>query len=226
MTQDYGLPEGPLMRIVAFILSVVIATGLLVAGAFFLILNSEDEDPVWVLIITVAMTTFIYGPLILGSFRAYWDVTGSDDSRRYFRRVLLIMIGLEMVAAIVTVVYAVTTSAGAIVPVVLIGGGVVLTIAAPLIGRAFYKYDSAHRPAPSGWIAIEPSQIRHRILAVGITFVGVLLLALLGLGFVESISDDALSLADVILSALSFAFIVAGAVCIFSTVWPQPDTRP
>jgi hypothetical protein len=205
------------MRIVAFILSTLIATGLLIGGAFFLFVNSDDKNPVWLSVATIAMTIFIYGPLIVGSFRAYWDVTGSNDSRRYFRRVLLIVIGLEALAAILTVVYAVTTSASASVPVVLIGSGAILTVAAPLIGRAFYSYDAAHRPPPSGWIAIEPSQIRHRIIAVAITFAGVLVLGLLGLGFVNIQFDDTLDVTEVLSFALSFAFIVAGAVCVFST---------
>jgi hypothetical protein len=159
-----------------------------------------------------------YGRPGSSSRRAETCPQGDPHPGRYFTRVLLIVIGLEILASIVTVLYAVVTSVGAIVPVVFIGSGAVLSVAALFIGRAFYSYDAAHRPPPPGWVAIEPSQIRKRIIAVAITFASVLVLVILGLGFVNIQFDDVLDVADNLFSALSSAFIVAGAVCVFSTV--------
>ena len=94
------------MRIVAFILFIVITTGLLMGGVFLLVVHTDDKYAIWVFVASLAMMIFVYGPLTLGSVRAFWDVTGSEDSRRYYRRVILVVIGLEVLAAVVTVVYA------------------------------------------------------------------------------------------------------------------------
>lgn len=78
------------MRIVAFILSIVLTSALLLGGVFLIALHLGD-DPAWILVTSIAVTILVYGPLTVGSFRAYWDVRGSDSSRRYYRRVLLVV---------------------------------------------------------------------------------------------------------------------------------------
>lgn len=205
------------MRIVAFILFIVITTGLLMGGVFLLVVHTDDKYAIWVFVALLALMIFVYGPLTLGSVRAFWDVTGSEDSRRYYRRVILVVIGLEVLAAVVTVVYAVVTRAGALIPIIFIGGGVLLTAVALLVGPALYRYDRTHRPPASDWVAIEPSQISRRILATVITFVGVFALGIIGLGIANTVFPRTLRVAQLLPFALSFAFIISGGVSVFST---------
>ncbi len=206
------------MRVLAFILSIVVSTGLLMAGVILLVVETKETDSVWIFIASLALVVFVYGPLALGSFRAYWDVTGSQDSRRYYRRIVLVVLALELLAAIVTVIFAVLTSAGSLIPVAFIGGGVVLTVAAFLLGPAVYRYDRAHPRAVSAWVAIEKAAITKRIVATAITFLGVLVLGAIGVVIVSTVAPNVLSVPQMLLFALSFAFIFSAAVCVFSTL--------
>ena len=206
------------MRILAFISSVIVATVLLMGGVVLLVVNTPQKNPFWILIAVLAMSIFIYGPLILGSFRAYWNVTSSTDSARYYRRLLVIVLGLEVLAAIVTIAFAALTSTGPLIPVVFIGVGVVLTVAALLFGPAFYRYDLAHPAATSGWVAIEKPQIRKRILAIATTFLVVLVLGMTALTILNALSPHTLNVLQTLLFALSFACIFAGGVSAFSTI--------
>ncbi|MFM9921288.1 hypothetical protein [Lacisediminihabitans sp. H27-G8] len=206
------------MRILAFVSSIIVATALLMGGVVLLVVNTSQKNSLWILAAVLAMSIFIYGPIILGSFRAYWDVTSSTDSARYYRRLLLIVLGLEVLAAIIIVAFAVLTSTGPLIPVVFIGVGIVLTVAALLIGPAFYRYDLAHPAATSDWVAIEKAQIRKRILAIAITFIGVLVLAMVALTTLNALTPHTLNVLQTLLFALSFACIFAGGVSVFSTI--------
>jgi hypothetical protein len=206
------------MRIAAFIASIVIATALMMGGVFLLVVDSDDAHPIWLFVATFAMIMFVYGPLAIGSFRAYWNVSGSAESRRYFRRTVLVVVGLEILAAILIVVYSVATSATALIPAVFIGGGAILTVVALLVGPAFYRYDDAHRPASSGWVGIDPTQVRRRIIAVAVTFLGVLALGVIASLIVNAVAPRSLSLGEVFLFAVEFASIGGALVAIFSTL--------
>lgn len=206
------------MRIAAFILTIVLATGILMGGVVLLVLQSDIENPAWIFAMSLAIIPFVYGPLTIGSFRAYWDVDGSDESRRYFRRVVRFVIGLEIVAAVVTVVSAAASSNGPLIPVVFIGTGVVLTAVALLVGPVAYRYDRAHPTPQREWAAIQPAEIRRKIMTIAITFVGVLALGLVGLVVVNVLAPRALTVAQLLLFALSFACLAAGGVAILSTL--------
>ncbi|BDZ48718.1 hypothetical protein GCM10025867_09590 [Frondihabitans sucicola] len=206
------------MRIAAFIVTILLATGLLMGGVTLLVLQSDLQDPGWIFVQSLAMIPFVYGPLTVGSFRASWDVAGSLESGRYFRRIVLVVLGLEAIAAVCTVACAIVTSSGPLIPVVFIGTGAVLTVIALLVGPIVYRYDRAHPRPHQEWVAIEPTQVRRKIVVVAITFVGVLALGLIGLGVVNDFAPRSLSLSQLLLFALSFACIMAGAVAIFSTL--------
>ncbi|RPE76058.1 MULTISPECIES: hypothetical protein [unclassified Frondihabitans] len=206
------------MRIAAFILTIVLATGILMGGVVLLVLQGNSENPAWIFAQTLAMIPFVYGPLTIGSFRAYWDVAGSEESRRYFRRVVSIVIGLEGVAAVITVVCAVATSSAPLIPIVFIGTGAILTAVALLVGPVAYRYDRAHPRPQQEWVAIEPTEIRRKIVTVAVTFVGVLALGLVGLGVLSAVVPRSLSLLQVLIFALSFACIAGGGVALFSTL--------
>lgn len=206
------------MRIVAFIASTLVTSALLIGGLVLLVLQSGDQAGIWFVAETFAMIMFVYGPLMIGSFRAYWNVNGSQESRRYFRRVSSVVIGLEIVAAIVTVVFALTTSASALVPIVFIGGGVVLTVAALWLGPVLSRYDLAHSPAESAWVAINPVEIRKRVVWAAVTFVGVLVVGVIAITLLNRSVTHPLDLGLVFTFALAFALFAAALVCLFSTL--------
>ena len=59
------------MKVLAYIGSVLLATGVMV-GAGFLLAFTTPRDGRWLLFLAFfAVTTFIYGPLILGSISAF-----------------------------------------------------------------------------------------------------------------------------------------------------------
>jgi uncharacterized integral membrane protein len=207
------------MRIVAFILVVLLATGLVMGGIALLVLGQGDLDPVWSLVEILALTVFVYGPLTIGGFRATWDVEGSQESRVYYRRVVRVTLGLEALAAIGSVAAALVTSRGWVVPLSFIGTGVVLTAVALVVGPAAFRWDRAHPVPTRGWVAIEPKEIRRKVVTAVITFVGVMVIGVAGLSIVSLSAPHTLSVADVLLLSLSISFIAAGAVCSFST-WP------
>ena len=218
MSVSHRLLERRLMRILAFILSIVIATGLCVGAAFLLATQSRNDDSLSIFTAAPAMMIFVFGPLTVGSFRAYWDVTGSQDSRRYYGRILLVVIGLEVLAAIALVVSAALTSAGPFIPVVFVGAGVILTTVALLLGPVLYRLDLAHPASTPRWVAIEKAEITKRIAASAISFLGVLIVGIIVLGIVGALAPNAVSVTQTLLLALSLAFIVSGAVCVFPTL--------
>jgi len=210
------------MRILAFLSSIVISTLFLTAGIILLVFETSDTESAWTFVAVFPLIVFVYGPLTMGSFRAYWNVAGSTDSKRYYRRVVLVVGALEVLAAIVTVIFATLTSAGPLIPIVFIGGGAVFTVAVLFIGPALYRHDRAHPRSQPAWVAIEKSEINKRIVATALTFLGVLVVGLIGIGIISMTAPTAPSVPQMLIPALSLAFTFSAVVCVISTLgWNQ-----
>ncbi|WP_206751438.1 hypothetical protein, partial [Cryobacterium sp. MDB2-10] len=84
------------MKVLAYILSVLVATGLIIGGTFLILVQAPTDSSGLLLLAIGALCVFIYGPLILGSITSYWDVKKTGESRRYFRWWFGIVLGLSI----------------------------------------------------------------------------------------------------------------------------------
>ncbi|TFV98197.1 hypothetical protein E4M00_09235 [Leifsonia flava] len=197
------------MRVVAFIVSILVATAALLGGVVLIVRATPDADP-WVgPLATFALTVLVYGPLLLGSLNAYWDVRRTEESRRYYRWWFWIVVGLDVLAAVSIVVFSVAAASPVWVPVVILGGAALLLTLAVVVGRRLGARDERRPRGDQLLSVIDDAQIRRRILIVALTFViamaaGLVVTTLLALA--ESTSE---SPGRLVLFALQFAFLAA-----------------
>jgi hypothetical protein len=161
------------MRIVAFIVSIVLTGALMMGGEFVLVFASPGLSPGWLAGLSLALAAVVYGPLVLGSFRAYWDVAGSPESRQYFRRVALVVVSAEVAAPVLALVFAISHGAGPLLPVVFAGLGAVLTAGALVAGDALFRREQVTRAAPVPWIGIDRLEVRRALVRTAVAFVAV-----------------------------------------------------
>ncbi|CAN5177602.1 hypothetical protein BH09ACT1_BH09ACT1_23500 [soil metagenome] len=210
------------MKILAFILSIVVATALLMGGVFLIIaVAPQHSNTGYVLASTISLTLFIYGPLLLGSLTAYWDVRNSPESRRIYSVWFWITIAVEALSAIALIVFVVLAGAPVGIAALIIIVGAALTLIAPVIGRALLRYDHKRRPddgSLSDWTPITRAEINRKVRAVAITFTISLFFGLVGFVALGQLSGHRLAKIDVeLLYAFSFASIAAAVACLIVT---------
>lgn len=196
------------MKVLALIVAVVVATALMMGGTFLIVMQSPHRLPAVDLLAIVALTIFVYGPLLLGSLTTYWDVGTSETGRRYFRRLLWVVLLLELLSAVAMLAYVVLAPAALWLAVLFIGGGAVLTLLGLVVGRALRRYAIAHPGAQRPFAAVTAQDIRKRILIVAGVFVIALLAGMVV--FLGLLADPTDGVAVEISLALQFAFLGAG----------------
>jgi hypothetical protein len=208
------------VKILAFILSIIVATALLMGGAFLLILTTPGhEDTGFILAATLSLTVFVYGPLTIGSLTAYWDVRNSPESRRYYSLWFWITLGLEVLAAITLITFSLLASSPIWAAILIIVVGAALTTISPVIGRALLRYDRKRRPEDTAaWTPITRAEIAKKVRAVGITFLATLLISVIGLTVLGSVIDHKFPAGEVLSFAAQFAFIAGAMACIIVTI--------
>jgi hypothetical protein len=170
------------VKVLAFILALVLGTALQLGGTFLIIEASPRHSDGAVILAASSLVVLIFGPLVLGSVSAQWDVRASEGGRTYFRRAIWVVLGLEVLAAIAVVLYAVIVRAAAWLPVMFIAGGALITVLALVAGRLLRRYEETHpRPEPA-WEPISRREIRKKILIVAVTFVAALVVGLVVFG--------------------------------------------
>ena len=195
------------MRVFAYIASVILSTALLIGGILLLYVTTTDPTPGEVLLSTLALTAFIYGPLMLGSLGAYWNFNASAESRRFFRRWVWIVVGIEFLAAVAFVVYSVLIAAPTWLPILFIGLAALLLVAGRLVGRALLRREMT-RPSPqTEWAPVTPRELRHKILTIVITFTATLVVASVGFLLLDAATRGAVSLLETAIFAVEFALL-------------------
>jgi hypothetical protein len=207
------------MRVAVFILATLLATAL-VMGALVLVLVTAPSHPgALVILPSVAVVLFVYGPIMLGSVSAYWGVTQTPESRRSFRSWLLIVGGLELLAAIGVIVYSILEPVPLWLPFVLIASTVVLTFAAIAVGRAVLRHETSTRPIQTNWSPISRRDVRRKCVKVAVTFVVALVVAAVALiGVFLGIGSKTRSLAGLLPLAFELALFAAAFACIIVTL--------
>ena len=203
------------MRIAAFVGTIIVATLVNVGGIALLLLASPPhiESLIWLPI--VSLMVFVYGPLLIGSVTAYWDVRASPDAWRYFRWWFVVVYGLQVLGAAAIVVFAVLAAAPAWLPLAYIVVAVLLNLLALRVGRALRRREESRRPADATWRPITRESIVRRILIVAATFMVVLIVG--GVGFSVLFSFVAVhhrGIGTALAFAVEFAFLGAAFACI------------
>lgn len=195
------------VRILAFVVSILVVTAALLGGVVLIVRATPDADPWLGPLATLALTILVYGPLLLGSLNSYWDVRRNDESRRYYRLWFWIILGLEVLAAVAIVVFAVAASSPVWVPVVIIGGAALLLVVALLVGRWLGVRDDRRPLDDSSIQVIDGAQIRRKIGIVALVF-AVALAAGLVFGVLVALRSDEPG-GRFVLFALQIAFLAA-----------------
>ena len=207
------LTKGFILKVFAFIFSLVIATGLMLGGTVLIFVLSPHHSTGLQLLASFALTVMIYGPLTLGSLTSNWNVTRTEGSQRFYKRWLRVVIGLEFLGAIAIIAYTVAAQLPAWIPVLFIAGEIALTGISLLIGRFLLRHDETH-PQPSRWAPITRKEIRRKIAVVAITFAVVFALALMVFSaFIDSNKGDSRPGVEALV-ALAFALLAAGFACV------------
>lgn len=203
------------MKLLALIVSTLVATALAIGAAMLIVWHSDGElGPLEVLPL-VASTVFVYGPIMLGSLSAHFNADTSDASRAAFRRWRRIVIGVECLAALAIVAYAILLPAPPWIPVAFIGIGVVLTAAAPAVGSMVRRHDERRPSTTLAWQPISREEIRHKVSIVALTFGVTIVVAFALIAVLIAVfgAGDA-NVGGLLLLAASFAFLAAGLACI------------
>lgn len=208
------------MKLLALIVSVVLATALLIGGSILIAVTGEGERSAISWIAFASLPVFIYGPLVLGSLSAYWNPTASSESRKAFRIWLVSIVGVQVLAGIGIVLYAVRQPAPAWLPPLLIGAGILLTAIALVVGRLIYRHDKRQRPDAEPWAPIGGEDVRRKVLIIAATFCTSVLVAAALVIVLLAVVDDGGSddVLDFALLGLSLAFLATATACIFVTL--------
>ena len=204
--------EGKNVRVLAYILSLLLATVITVGGTVLISLQSPHVPDGLLLLAIAALSVLVYGPLVLGSLTASWDVARTPESRGAYRRWLWAVTGLELFGMIAIIVYAVSVRAPWWIPVVSIAGAVTLAALGVMVGRYLLRYEEAH-PRPSSWALVTRGEIRRKIAIVSVTFVGVFVLAVVVITIFGA-GVEARTRTGLLLYGLGFALFAAGFACI------------
>ena len=207
------------MKVLAYIGSVLLATVLMVGAGFLLVLTTPRDGRWLTFLAFFAVTTFIYGPLILGSISAFWDTTVSADSRIYFRRYLIGVGIAEGLGVVAIIVYNVVVGAPIWLPILFIVLAAGLFVAGLAVGRSLIRHELAHPRPVTAWVPVSRREVGRKIAIIAITFVvflvaGLALFLLLGRGDSHRIGETAVEVS----LAVEFAFIAAGFACVMCSL--------
>jgi hypothetical protein len=212
------------VKVLAFILSTLVTTGLALGGILLICGLTPDASAGAVILASAALSVLSYGPLLLGSLTAYFDVQTSSYSRRTFRLWLIIVGALEAAAGVCIVAYAVLAGAPAWVPILYIGAAGALTLIALGVGRWIFKRERARSSAEEPWSPVSPGDLRRMVFIVAITFVVSVVIAMVTL-MVLGRSAEFSWVTTTLMLAVGFAFFAAAIACSLVTLKLQRRLR-
>jgi hypothetical protein len=158
------------MRVLAYLVTIVVATALtLGAGLLVALYLREAQDEL--LIATAAAAPFlVIGPLVIGSWAAYFDDRTPSGRSRWLRTAFLVVVAVIAAAAVVVVIASVSARAPLWVPAVLVGGSAVLVALARPLGSRF-RHTDVPMVDLRDQVLPGPDVIRRKVARIGTTFV-------------------------------------------------------
>lgn len=199
------------MRILLNIVALLVVAVLSAGGAILIAVNTPDgRDLGWVA--GAAVSGYLLAPLLLASLSSFWEVGRSADARRGERRLLLVMVGVQVLATVAMCVFTVATGAAWwLTPLFLVVGVAAMAAAVALV--PFLRRVDRARPAdtsPPGYGRAEFRRDLRRILVTTVaTLVGG---AVVMGGLLALLAPDELSL--VLRYAPLLAVMGGGIACV------------
>ncbi|MCM3500871.1 hypothetical protein M3667_03135 [Microbacterium sp. P26] len=199
------------VRVLVFVLVVVLSTTLPVGVGVLLTVQSSESSGGELFLSIFASIGFVVGPLLVGSWMAFWDPRRSADSRRIFRRIWVTVILSEVVSAALIIAYTVLAGAPVWLPVVFIVVGSALMAAAFWLGNLLRTTAPAPAALPAESLyppAERRRDVRRIVVAALITMVVVSALCT-ALALTVGLGD---AWFPVVCFPLAFALIVGGGM--------------
>ena len=214
------------MKVLALILSTAILTVLIGGASVGLVFLLPDDDAGALYFALIPVVVFAYGPLVVGSLRTYFDPARSADGKRYFQRVMWIVIGLDVLSAIAAFVFTALVGASIWLPVVTIVVAAAMLAVAVLVGDALRKRDDRLDPAEPVWRPVDRRLIRRKIATVAVTFGVAFILVTIVLSVVLRSTASDMAAGELWVNAVSFGlifgFFASGFACVLVAL---PITR-
>lgn len=211
-----GLPERCTVRVLALILSTLIAAALSLAGARLIThYTPRDADGLGYLGI-IAISVLSYAPMVLGSITSYWDVRTTEHGRKTFRLWLYPVIGSEVLAGVGIVTYALLAGAPAWLPTLFTGSAIALTPIALTVGHWLLRRERSRPVAQERPSPLSRRDLKRTVLTVAATFV-VAFLVLATLGVITSLATGS-EASTLVPYALALSFMAAALACTRVTV--------
>lgn len=197
---------------VTFVVGAVTITALLTLCAMLLLVVQSPPIDGWLIAPSLAVVGALIGPLVLGSLLAFWDAESSPGARLFHRRALRIVVGIQIIAAVVMTTYCAATGVPIWVAIAIVGAGIGLAAAAVTIGPAVQRAEERRTDyAHAAWQPYTSAEFRSDLRRAGWTAAITLVVAAAPIGVVvNSLSADAWSF---IAWPLIFAVISVGVFC-------------
>jgi hypothetical protein len=172
---------------------------------------SAGMTAIWIPVFTVGTTLSVIAPLLLGTYASYWSWQ-SPESRKRWRRMLVVLLALQVVGAILVLVAGVLVRVPAWATIAFVVVSLVLTPAFIRLGRIAQRHDV--RPSTNDdWVDTTRADLRKGYRNAGIGFLIGLAAAVVlfvGLGAMLGASGKESSIdGRLVLDGLAFAFIGA-----------------
>ncbi|WP_144713640.1 hypothetical protein [Curtobacterium pusillum] len=176
------------MRVLAYLLTIITSTALSLGAGLLVGLTFQDV-PRGLLLATAFTSPFlVVGPLVIGSFAAYFDHRTSAGSRQYLRWWLVGVVALDVVAAVFVVLAAISAGAPLWAPAVLVLGAAVLLVVARPLGALFRRTERPIEVDPDPSLP-DAAVVRRKIVKIGVTFVVAAVLASIGAALLAALGD-------------------------------------
>ncbi|WP_334149810.1 hypothetical protein [Microbacterium sp.] len=205
------------MRVLAFIGGLVAVT-VLSAGSALLLATQAEERGEWFLLSGLAMTLFWVPPLVLASLLAFWDFTRSAGARRAYRRTLILMVLIQVIATVLLSAYVVLSRTPWWVVAAFVAVAIGLTAAAVKIGPVFRRTEGPSTLRAEGAVYTR-ADLRRDVRRIVVTGVAGLVVGAVGFGALFLVLDDGDVPVWWMIGAGLFCAVLAAGVAVSFIVW-------
>lgn len=177
------------MRVLIFLATIIVTTALTFGAGLLVALSLRDASDGLLVAAAAASPFLVIGPLLVGSWAAYFDHRTPSGRSRTMQRVFVVVLAVTAAAAVVVVVASLAAGAPVWVPVVLVGGSAVLFAVARPIGARFRRLEPPmvelrDKDLPG------PGAIRRGVRIVGVTFVIAAIVSAVGVAVLNVLTDS------------------------------------
>lgn len=157
------------MRVLAYLVTIVVTTALTLGAGLLVALYLREAQDGLLIAAAAAAPFLVIGPLVIGSWAAYFDERTPSGHSRWLRTAFLVVVAVVAAAAVVVVIASVSARPPLWVPVVLVGGSAVLVALARPLGSRFRRTDVPMVDLRDQ-VLPGPDVIRRKVARIGTTF--------------------------------------------------------